>query len=109
MSPSSLWPPNHKLATINASISVSDNCDPNARVRLLAITSNEADNGLGDGDTTNDIRSAVLGTDDRTFQLRAERSGKGAGRVYTVTYEAADASGNTTTKQATVSVPHNKP
>ena len=37
--------------------------------------------------------------------LRAERSGKGNGRIYTVTYRATDASNNTTTKTATVIVP----
>jgi endo-1,4-beta-xylanase len=46
-----------------------------------------------------------FGADDRTFLLRSERSGRGNGRVYTVTYEARDASGNKTTKQATVTVP----
>ncbi len=33
-------------------------------------------------------------------------SGKGDGRVYTVTYEVTDGSGNTTTVAATVTVPH---
>ena len=37
--------------------------------------------------------------------LRAERSGKGSERIYTVTYQATDASRNTTTKTATVIVP----
>ena len=38
--------------------------------------------------------------------LRSERSGKGSGRVYTITYSATDASGHTTVRQATVTVPH---
>ena len=109
LSQNSLWPPNHKLVTITASITVTDDCDPNPKVRLVSITSNEPDNGLGDGNTAGDVQGAAIGTDDRTFQLRAERSGRGTGRVYTVTYEASDASGNTTTQQATVSVPHSKP
>ncbi|HYA46911.1 MAG TPA: hypothetical protein VEF92_05110 [Burkholderiales bacterium] len=105
LSQNALWPPNHKLATLSASITVTDNCDPNPRVRLVSITSDEADNGLGDGDTANDIQGAAYGTDDRSFQLRAERSGRGTGRIYTITYEASDASGNRTTQQATVTVP----
>lgn len=104
LSPTTLWPPNHKLAQIIASITVSDVCDPNPTVRVVSITSNEPDNGLGDGDTTADIQEATLGTDDRTFLLRSERSGNGNGRVYTVTYEASDASGNKTVRQATVTV-----
>lgn len=104
VAPTSLWPPNHKLAQITASITVSDICDPNPTVRVVSITSNEPDNGLGDGDTTDDIQEATFGTDDRSFLLRSERSGGGNGRVYTVTYEASDASGNKTVRQATVTV-----
>jgi hypothetical protein len=102
-----LWPPNHRLVPITASVTVSDNCDPQPVVRLVSIVSNEPDNGLGDGDTVNDIQGAALETDDRQFQVRAERSGTGTGRIYTVTYEATDASGNSTRKQATINVPHN--
>ena len=90
LSPTVLWPPNHKLVEIKASIAVRDVCDPNPTVRLVSITSNEPDNGQGDGDTTGDSQGAALGTDDRTFLLRSERSGPGGGRVYTVTYEASD-------------------
>ena len=63
---------------------------------------------MGDGDTPNDIQGAALGTDDRSFQLRAERSAKGTGRIYTVTYRATDASGNGKTASATVTVPLNQ-
>jgi endo-1,4-beta-xylanase len=75
-------------------------------VRLVSITSNEPDNGLGDGDTGGDIQGAAFGTDDREFFLRAERGGVGAGRTYTVTYSATDGSGNSTVRQAVVVVPH---
>jgi hypothetical protein len=105
VSPTQLWPPNHKLVTITSTITVEDVCDAAPVVQLVSITSNEPDNGLGDGDTANDIQNAAFGTDDRTFSLRAERQGGGSGRVYTITYQAMDGSGNTTTQQATVTVP----
>jgi hypothetical protein len=108
LSPTSLWPPNHKLVPITASITVTDKCDPKPFVRLISITSNEPTNGVGDGNTNADIQGVAFGTDDRTFQLRSERSGPGDGRVYTITYQASDHSGNSTTKTATVTVPHNK-
>jgi hypothetical protein len=107
VSPSVLWPPNHRLVPITAYIVTKDICDPSPTVRLVSITSNEPDNGVGDGNTTADIQQAAFGSDDRHFLLRAERGGPGAGRVYTITYEAADASGNTTVRQTTVTVPHN--
>jgi hypothetical protein len=101
LSPDTLWAPNHKLNTITATVVATDICDADPEIRLVSVTSDEPDNGLGDGDTANDI---VI-VDDFTLQLRAERSGLGDGRVYTVTYEAEDDSGNVTQEQATVTVP----
>jgi hypothetical protein len=105
VSPTQMTPPNHKLVLITATIAASDICDANPAVRVVSITSNEPDNGLGDGDVPNDIQGAVFGTDDRQFLLRRERGGTGRGRVYTITYSATDATGNQTVRQATVTVP----
>ncbi len=102
-----LRPPNHKLVDIKAAVTVTDICDPNATFVLTSITSNEPDNGLGDGDTSGDIQGADLGTADTTFKLRAERAGNGFGRTYTIVYTASDKSGNTTTATVVVKVPHN--
>jgi endo-1,4-beta-xylanase len=106
LTPNTLWPPNHKLVTVTADLHVADNCDPAPAVRLTSVASNELDNGLGDGDTADDIQGAVPGTDDRSFRLRAERSGEGSGRTYTVIYEATDASSNRTRASQVVRVPH---
>jgi hypothetical protein len=75
---------------------------------LTSITSNEPDNGLGDGDFPNDIQGASFGTPDTHFQLRSERSGTGSGRTYTALCTAADASGNTSADTAVVRVPHDQ-
>ncbi|UCB60650.1 MAG: VWA domain-containing protein, partial [Candidatus Bathyarchaeota archaeon] len=66
--------------------------------------SNEPDNAKGDGGTVDDI---VI-VNDFTFNLRAERSGGGSSRTYTITYQATDSSGNTAQASITVEVPHNK-
>ena len=106
VNPRVLWPPNHKMVTINATVVVTDECDPNPTFVLTSITSNEPDNGLGDGDTANDIQGAAFGTPDTQFQLRAERAGPAPGRVYTITYTGSDSSGNTSQTQVQVRVPH---
>jgi hypothetical protein len=104
--PTSLWPPNHKLSKINASIVATDICDPNPAVELVAIVSDEPDDDIADGATTDDVQDADYGADDRMFKVRAERQGTEDGRVYTVTYQAVDQSGNSTPADATVEVPH---
>jgi hypothetical protein len=110
LSPNLLWPPNHELITVGATIVASDSCDANPVVSLASITSSEPDNGLGDGDQPNDIQAVgggpiPFGTDVRSFLLRAERSGSGNGRVYTITYSAKNAAGNSVSVSAQVIVP----
>jgi hypothetical protein len=109
LSPNSLEPPNHKLIPIAATVSASDACSANVAVSLVSIVSNEPDNGTGDGDQPNDIQAigggpVPFGTDVRSFLLRAERAGGGNGRIYTVTYSATDAAGNSTSSSAYVVV-----
>ena len=101
VTPDTLWPPDHRYVEVQATVMVSDNFDPNPALALVSVTSNEPDDGEDDGNTVDDI--VIL--DDFTFNLRAERSGVGNGRVYTITYQAVDACGNVTEKSATVSVP----
>ena len=104
VSPTMLWPPNHMMKNISATVTTTDNC-PGETYVLTSITSNEADNGLGDGDFPNDIQNASYSTADLAFRVRAERSGLGTGRVYTVTYTVTDGAGNTASDAATVTVP----
>jgi len=101
VTPDTLWPPKHQYVQVTASVSASDNFDQNPTIELVSVTSNEPDNGLGDGDTANDI---VI-VDDFTILLRAERSAQGTGRIYTLTYKVTDACGNETYATATVFVP----
>jgi hypothetical protein len=102
-----LWPPNHAYHTVAVTdfvASASDDCDPSVNINsvyILKITSDEAENGNGDGNTLNDI---IIGADCKTAQLRAERSTNGDGRVYTITFKVKDSAGNFTTATATVTV-----
>ncbi|NLG99970.1 MAG: ExeM/NucH family extracellular endonuclease [Chloroflexi bacterium] len=104
VSPDTLWPANHKYVDVTAAVTAADNFDPNPTIELVSVTSNEPDDGSDDGNTVNDI--AIV--DDFHFKLRAERSGTGTGRVYTITYKVTDACGNETVQSAEVRVPLNK-
>lgn len=103
--PDTLWPPNHQYVTVTVDPQVSDEGDPNPTV-THQVTSSEPDDaeGAGDGNTTDDI----VEVDDKTFKLRAERSGTGKGRTYTITYSAVDRAGNEATATCLVVVPHDK-
>lgn len=108
--PDTLWPPNHKYVEVKATVVADDNFDDDLTVTLVSVTSNEPDDGLGDGDQPNDIvikgESGAHNGGTWWFDLRAERSGTGQDRVYTITFEVTDDCGNTTVATATVTVPH---
>ncbi|MBL7745570.1 MAG: T9SS type A sorting domain-containing protein [Chitinophagaceae bacterium] len=101
-SPSSLWPANHKMKNVSVNYDTWDNCGIVSST--LAVSSNEPVNGTGDGDTAPDWSI----TDNHHVMLRAERSGTGDGRIYTITITGTDASGNTSVKTTRVVVPHNQ-
>jgi uncharacterized repeat protein (TIGR01451 family) len=98
----SLTPPNHKMRDVTVSYTVTDNCGPLSN--RLSVTSNEPINGTGDGDTAPDWEIV----DANHVRLRAERSGRGSGRVYTLTITSTDSAGNSSSKQVFVSVPHDQ-
>ncbi len=106
VTPTVLWPPDHRLVAVRATVTVTDAGSGPAGFVLRAATSNEPDDGLGDGDQANDIQGFVLGTPDVDGALRAERSGLAHDRTYTLTYEGFDRAGNSSTCSAQVTVPH---
>jgi hypothetical protein len=107
LSPDLLWPPNHRLLDVAASLSVVDVCST-VTVVLDSVSGNESDDGEGDGNTVADIQGALLGTGDVSFELRAERRSDGDGRIYTVAYKATDGAGNVTPATREVLVPHDQ-
>jgi hypothetical protein len=93
-----LWPAKHQWEAVTVNYDASDNCTVNC---VLTVTSNEPVNGLDDGDTSPDWE--VI--DAHHVRLRAERSGTGTGRIYTITVTCTDPSGNSVVKTVTVKVP----
>jgi hypothetical protein len=99
-----LWPPNHKMVPITIAVKATDNSGQKITSRIISVTSNEPENGLGDGDTGPDWKI----TGDLKLQLRAERSGLGTGRLYTITVEVKDAAGNVSYGTTAVCVSHDQ-
>jgi len=104
--PASLWPPNHAFVPVSLSVTATDICDPSTAqtCHVISVTSNELDVGKGSGNTAPDWEI----TGNLEVELRAERVGTGSGRIYTITVQCSDASGNAATRSTTVSVPHNR-
>jgi hypothetical protein len=102
------------MVLITPTFVVSDNCDPNSTIELELITMNEGDetntydpdfdNTIGDGHTLDDIQVDSSGN----IYLRAERSGAGTGRIYTLKFKVTDSAGNSSSAEVTVTVPHNQ-
>ncbi len=101
--PNVLWPPNHKMVPVTIAVSASDACS-NVTSNIVGVTSDEPVDGRGDGHTSPDW----IVTGPLTLLVRSERSGTGDGRVYTVTINAADVSGNVATAATTILVPHDQ-
>jgi hypothetical protein len=101
-----LWPPNHKLVEVCATVTVTDVCDPNPTFVLYSVTSDEPDNDKGDGNTIGDIQDADSNTADVCMSLRSERMGGENGRRYTIIYQAKDSSNNIAYDTTSVCVPH---
>ncbi|HXG63908.1 MAG TPA: alpha-amylase family glycosyl hydrolase [Blastocatellia bacterium] len=100
--PSVLGPPNHQMVDVTVGYTVTDNFTPAADiVCALSVTSNEPVDGADDGNTAPDWEVVDAGR----VRLRAERSGTGGGRVYTITITCADVGGNSSSQSVTVSVP----
>jgi F5/8 type C domain len=100
-----LSPPNHKLIPVVIQTNVTDN--GGTAILSAKISSNEAEEGLGDGDMPVDWTQPVIDPIKGTinFNLRSERSGKGSGRIYSIQVTAMDPSGNSTSAVVSVMVP----
>ncbi|MEO6122853.1 MAG: ExeM/NucH family extracellular endonuclease [Ilumatobacteraceae bacterium] len=98
VTPNLLLVPNHRYVRINVT---PDGSDDVQLIELVSVVSNEADDGVDDGNTVNDI--VIDGP--FSVRVRAERSGVGSGRVYTFTYRATNDCGATVLSTASVTVP----
>jgi hypothetical protein len=103
-----LWPPNHQMVWVTLTTHAADN--GGSVILSATVSSNEPQNGLGDGDIAVDWTSPVIDQEAGTItlQLRAERSGSGSGRIYSIEVTATDNAGNTSVSTVEVKVPRNQ-
>jgi len=111
LSPAILRVPNHEMVSIAVThLAADDACSPDVRIECAVGSSEPPDAASADGHTLPDMifdGVPVEGTSSGfqpvattggigtfTLALRAERSARGTGRVYTVSCRATDGSGN---------------
>jgi endo-1,4-beta-xylanase len=94
VSPNVLSPPNNKLVPVTVSAVVSDNCDSAPVTKIVSITCNES-TSPGDIQITGNL----------TALLAATKPSSSGNRLYTITVQSTDASGNSSSAQLTVTVP----
>jgi uncharacterized repeat protein (TIGR01451 family) len=97
-----LWPANHQMVPVTVTYSASGNCGTTACG--LSVASSEPVNGSDDGDTAPDWQIV----DEHHVLLRAERSGTGTGRIYTISVTCTDSAGSTTVRTVNVTVPRSQ-
>jgi hypothetical protein len=107
-----IWPPNHKMWSFNLSecAAVVNPCgapvDINAVGTITSIYSDEVEDAQGNGDGNTDDDIVITGPS--SFELRAERQGKGNGRVYGVNFRITDSSGAVQSATCKFVVPHDQ-
>lgn len=101
-----LWPPNHKLHTIDVAdcVSVSNSCGGDLRAEFVWASSDEPIDSIGDGHHAPDI----LFDGCNRVQVRAERQGPKDGRVYKLGVRVVDGAGNRSESACTIIIDHDK-
>jgi parallel beta-helix repeat protein len=95
--PSVLWPPNGGTVPVTVNVTVSDDSDPAPTCLITGVVSNETLDG-----------SEWSITGPLGVNLRADRDGRGTGRLYGIAVTCTNTSQLSTTASVTVSVPHDR-
>jgi hypothetical protein len=97
--PKVLWQVNHRMVPVVINVDAVDSCGP-VTSKIISVSTTDANYNSGASQSEWEI------TGDLTLNLRAERSAKGAARIYTIIIQCEDSVGNKSLGSITVSVPH---
>jgi hypothetical protein len=122
--PTTIWPPNHKMQDIKISYTDNDNDNDTIGIAVTDITNNQTTGGVeapGSGHTGTDWTPGTPGTAKdpgtatTTPQVRSERSGSDGSRIYTITVMCTESGSSESTEpdsmgtaQLQVTVPHDQ-
>jgi hypothetical protein len=103
-----LWPPNHKLRTVQ--ISAVNNDGDACNITITDARQDEPLDGAGDGNTSPDAANCSNAGTDSSIDLRGERAGMGTGRFYHVSFtmEDPDCTLLPAMDEAVILVPHDQ-
>ena len=96
--PNVLTPPDGRMVPVTLAVSAIDNADAAPRCGITEVTDTEGP--PAGANPSIEITGAL------TLGLQASRRGAGNGRTYTIGVQCADVSGNATTTNVVVTVPH---
>jgi uncharacterized repeat protein (TIGR01451 family) len=100
--PSVLWPPNHHFVAITPTGMV----DPDGDPLVITVTGVHQDEAVIAPSSGHHSPDAII--DGSTVRVRAEREGRGDGRVYHIEVRATDPTGESCSGTVTVCVPHDR-
>ena len=95
--PNVLWPPNGQMIPVKIAVTVADDLDPAPACRVTNVTTSDS------AESSNWTVIAPL-----ELQLRADRTGLGGTRVYSITVTCTNSSILSATALVTVVVPHDQ-
>jgi len=101
VSPTELWPPNGRFVDVRV-MGVTDPDGDGVTITITGITQDEPSGDKHGG------CPAGTGVGTAIASLRSARAGQGDGRVYHITFRAADTRGGQCTATPTVCVPHDQ-
>ena len=96
--PNVLWPADGRMISVSVDVGVSDDSDPAPVCRIAGVGSSESIARTGWWMITGPL----------TIDLLAQRSGAGAGRIYTLTVTCMNSSKLSSTTSVAITVPHDQ-